>query len=107
MRVKIPALKGFSLYDILEMYVLGIVKGALTARAGGIAFSFLMAIFPFLIFILTLIPHVPIHGFREDFLYLMEQWLPPSTAGYLHENIISYIQTTTTASSIFSCLFFL
>jgi membrane protein len=91
-RVKIPTLEGFSLYDLVEMYILGIVKGALTARAGGIAFSFLMAIFPFLIFILTLIPHVPIPGFQDDFLYLTEQWLPPSTAEYLHDNIISYIQ---------------
>ncbi len=92
MAIKIPALKGFSLYDVLEIYVLGIVKGALSARAGGIAFSFLMSIFPFLIFILTLIPFVPIPGFQEDFFYLMEQWLPPSTSDYIRVNIISYIQ---------------
>ena len=45
-KIKIPGLEGMSLYDVLEMYVLGIVKGALTTRAGGIAFSFFMAIFP-------------------------------------------------------------
>ena len=55
-KVKIPGLEGMSLYDVLEMYILGIVKGALTTRAGGIAFSFFMAIFPFLLFVLTLIP---------------------------------------------------
>ncbi|NOR28285.1 MAG: ribonuclease BN, partial [Lutibacter sp.] len=58
-KVKIPGLQGMSLYDVIEMYVLGIVKGALTSRAGGIAFSFFMALFPFLLFILTLIPFVP------------------------------------------------
>jgi len=90
-RIKIPGVSELSLYDILEMYILGIVKGALTARAGGIAFSFLMAIFPFLIFILTLIPYVPIQGFQEDFLYLMEQWMPPTTSDVANEQVISYI----------------
>jgi len=40
--IKIPGFQGMSLYDILEMYIIGIVKGALTSRAGGIAFSFFM-----------------------------------------------------------------
>lgn len=78
--IKIPGLQGMSLYDILEMYIIGIVKGALTSRAGGIAFSFFMALFPFLLFILTLIPYVPIDGFQEDFLFLIKQILPPNTA---------------------------
>ncbi len=90
-KIKVPGLKGMSLYDLLELYAIGIVKGALTSRAGGIAFSFLMAIFPFLIFILTLIPYVPINGFQEDFLFLMEQWLPPTTSNAANEQVIGYI----------------
>jgi len=45
-KIKVPGLQGLSLYDVLEMYIIGIVRGALTTRAGGIAFSFFMAIFP-------------------------------------------------------------
>jgi len=90
-KIPIPGMRGMSLYDILELYTTGIVQGALTTRAGGIAFSFLMAIFPFLIFMITLIPYVPIDGFQEDFLYLMNQWLPPSTSTVVHEQVINYI----------------
>lgn len=79
-RIKIPGLLGMSLYDVIEMYVIGIVKGALTSRAGGIAFSFFMALFPFLLFILTLIPFVPIENFQGDFLFMIEKILPPNTA---------------------------
>jgi membrane protein len=79
-KVKIPGLEGMSLYDVVEMYVIGILKGALTSRAGGIAFSFFMALFPFLLFILTLIPFVPIEGFQHDFIYAIENLLPPKTA---------------------------
>ena len=78
-KIKILGLEGMSLYDVLEMYVLGIVKGALTTRAGGIAFSFFMAIFPFLLFILTLIPYIPIEGFQEGLFSLIKEVLPPKT----------------------------
>jgi len=79
-KIRIPGLEGLSLYDLLEMYIIGIVKGALTARAGGIAFSFFMALFPFLLFILTLIPFVPIDGFQADFISAIESLLPPNTS---------------------------
>ena len=79
-KIKVPGLKGMSLYDLLEMYIIGIVRGAVTSRAGSIAFSFFMALFPFALFVLTLIPYIPIDHFQEDFMYLVEQALPPKTA---------------------------
>ncbi len=78
-KIKVPGLEGMSLYDVLEMYVIGIVQGALTSRAGGIAFSFFMALFPFALFILTLIPFIPIEGFQEGFMQFIGQALPPKT----------------------------
>ncbi len=78
-RVKLPWLEGLSLYDLLEMYLLGIAEGALGYRAGAIAFSFFMALFPFALFILNLIPYIPIEGFQQDFLKFVEESVPPNT----------------------------
>lgn len=78
-KIKVPGLEGMSLYNVLEMYVLGILRGALTSRAGGIAFSFFMALFPFALFILTLIPFITIEGFQEGFMDFIHQALPPQT----------------------------
>jgi len=78
-KIKIPGLEGMSLYDVLEMYVIGIVKGAITTRAGGIAYSFFMAIFPFLLFVLTLIPYISIDGFQDGLMSLISEVLPPKT----------------------------
>ncbi|TMM31468.1 YihY/virulence factor BrkB family protein [Polaribacter aestuariivivens] len=78
-KIKIPGLEGMSLYDLLEMYFIGIIEGALTTRAGGIAYSFFMAIFPFLLFVLTLIPFVPIEGAQEGLLSIISDVLPPKT----------------------------
>ncbi len=78
-KIKVPGLEGMSLYDVLEMYVVGIVRGALTSRAGGIAFSFFMALFPAALFILTIIPYIPIENFDQIFMNFIEQVLPPET----------------------------
>lgn len=78
-KIQIPALEGLSLYDVLEMYSIGILRGALTTRAGGIAFSFFMAIFPFMLFILTLIPYIPIAGFQDGLFSMIKDGLPPET----------------------------
>uniref|UniRef100_UPI0040479A35 YihY/virulence factor BrkB family protein n=1 Tax=Flavobacterium sp. TaxID=239 RepID=UPI0040479A35 len=77
--IKLKSLEGLSLYDILEMYVLGIFRGAFSYRASAIAFSFFMALFPFALFILNLIPFIPLENFQADFLKFVENGVPPNT----------------------------
>ena len=77
--IKLKSLEGLSLYDILELYVLGIFKGAFSYRASAIAFSFFMALFPFALFILNLIPFIPLENFQADFLEFVEEGVPPNT----------------------------
>ena len=90
-KAHIPGFSGMSIYDLIKIYVKGIFHGTLSARAGGIAFSFLMAIFPFLIFILTVIKYIPIEGFQGDFIFLINQWLPPTTNDAVYDNAIAPI----------------
>ncbi|WP_396183648.1 YihY/virulence factor BrkB family protein [Flavobacterium sp.] len=78
-RIKLPWLEGLSFYDLMELYIIGIVEGAFSYRAGAIAFSFFMALFPFALFILNLIPYIPIEGFQDDFLKFVEDGVPPNT----------------------------
>lgn len=87
-KIKIPGLEGLSLYDVVEMYVLGIIKGALSSRASAISFSFFMAIFPFLLFILNLIPFVPIQDFQADVFAFIDGILPPQTSDFFNNIII-------------------
>ena len=77
--INLKTLEGLSLYDILEMYVIGIFKGAFSYRASAIAFSFFMALFPFTLFILNLIPFIPLENFQSDFLKFVENGVPPNT----------------------------
>lgn len=72
-------LNGLPFYDLLELYITGIVNGSLPYSASAIAFSFFMALFPFALFILNLIPFIPIEGFQQDFLNFVAQGVPPNT----------------------------
>ena len=93
-KIKLPGLEGLSLYDLLELYITGIVKGALTSRASAIAFSFFTAIFPFLLFILIVIPYIPIDDFKIEFQQFLNSFLPPTTSDFFFQNIYSNIDAT-------------
>jgi membrane protein len=86
-KIKLPWLEGLSLYDLLELYILGIIEGAFSYHASAIAFSFFMALFPFALFILNLIPYIPIVGFQEDFLEFVKEGVPPNTYDAIYKII--------------------
>ena len=91
--IKLPGFEGLSIYDLFEMYFIGIVQGALTTRASAIAFSFFTAIFPFLLFIIILIPFIPFSNFQVEFLQFLESFLPPQTSEFFNDNIFENIST--------------
>ena len=87
-KVILPGFKGLSLYDLLEIYISGIIKGTFSSRASSVAYSFFVALFPFLLFILNLIPYVPIEGFKTRFLIFIEDLLPAQTSDLFYPVIV-------------------
>jgi len=77
--IKLPGLENLSLYDLIALYFRGIIESGFSYHASAIAFSFFMALFPFALFILNLIPYIPIEGFQDDFLKFVEEGVPPNT----------------------------
>ena len=105
-KVILPGLEGLSLYDLWEIYSVGIIKGTFSTRAGSIAFSFFMAIFPFLLFILNLIPYVWfIDDFQLQVLVFMDTLLPPQTSEFFNEIFADIVNTP--RAGLLSFTFFL
>ena len=53
-------------------------NGTLGTRSASLAFNFFLAIFPGILFLFSLIPFVPIHGFFDSILLSLEGILPES-----------------------------
>lgn len=83
-RIILPGFDGLSLFDLIDLYASGIVKGTFSSRASSVAYSFFIALFPFLLFILNLIPYVPIEGFQSRFLRFIENLLPAQTTDFFY-----------------------
>lgn len=104
-RIKLPGLGRFSLYHLLDIYGTGIIKGSFSPRASSIAYSFLLALFPFLLLLLNLIPYIPIEGFQTRFLIFVEALLPAQTTQFFYP-IIADIAVNPRAG-LLSFVFFL
>lgn len=90
----LPGLEGLSLYDLWDIYSNGIIKGTFSTRASAIAFSFFMALFPFLLFMLNLIPYIKfIDDFQLQFLVFMDSLLPPNTSDFFNDIFLDIANT--------------
>ncbi|MCY1720262.1 YihY/virulence factor BrkB family protein [Prolixibacteraceae bacterium Z1-6] len=86
-KISLPFFDGVPLYDVALFFWRSIVDGAITTRASAIAFSFFIAFFPFVIFIFTLIPYIPIDNFQEELFLIIKQVVPESTFIPIEETI--------------------
>ena len=77
-RLVLPGFEGIPLHDVILFFSRGLVKGSLNTRATSLAFKFFLAIFPGLIFLITLIPYIPIDNFQVEMLALLKDILPQS-----------------------------
>ncbi len=57
-RVKFRKYENVSLYKILKLFIQNLTDDEILDRANGVAYNFLLAIFPAIIFLFTLIPYV-------------------------------------------------
>ena len=104
--VILPGMEGLSLYDLIVIFYAGIVEGAFSARASAISFSFFMAVFPFLLFMLNLIPFIDfIDDFQLEFLAYIDSLLPPNTREFFDE--IFYDIAAKKRGGLLSFVFFL
>lgn len=75
--VFLPGFRGISLYDVVQFFTGQVKTVGMTERASAIAFNFVMAIPPAIIFLFTLIPFLPIRQqFQEEMYSLIRDVIP-------------------------------
>lgn len=90
-KISLPFFDGVPLYDVAVFFWRSIVDGSITTRASAIAFSFFIALFPFLIFLFTLIPYIPIDNFQNELLILIQNLVPETTYKTIEETLTDII----------------
>jgi len=75
-KITLPFFDGQPLYNVALFFWKGLYDGAITTRASAIAFNFILAMFPTIIFLFTLIPYIPIKDFQPQLMSLIQSVLP-------------------------------
>jgi len=78
-QIKFPGTKGLSAYEVISNFIKGLSKGSLNIRATSIAFHFLLALGPAIIFLLGLIPYLPIRNFQQGLMEILMEVIPKNS----------------------------
>mgnify|MGYP003576673106 FL=1 len=91
--IHLPVL-GISLWQLFQIYISGIFKGNIGRKAASISWSFTLSLFPFLLFLLSVIPYMPHYDKLQFYIFevLMHNIFPSNIEGdvrdYIGTNII-------------------
>ena len=90
-KIILPGFDGLPLYNVLIFFRRGIRQGFIATRASAISFTFFLAIFPFLIFLFSIIPFIPILNFQATLLNLIRDFIPDIAWASVNDTIIDVI----------------
>lgn len=86
-QVSFPGFDKLPIFNVLLFFFRGIRDGRVIARAEAVSFNLVLAVFPAILFLFTLIPLIPIDNFQNDLLLLIQSLLPASTYGVVQRII--------------------
>ncbi len=83
----LPGCKGVPLYDVLRFFLRNIFNGDLNQRAKGLAYSFMTALPPLLIFFFTLVAYFPVDGIQNELLGELGTIIPTKIMGPISNTV--------------------
>jgi membrane protein len=90
-RISLPGFDGVPIFDVAVFFIRGLTEGYITSRAASISYSVFLAIFPFLIFLFTIIPFIPIDNFQQSLLGIIQDFMPQLAYESVKETIIDIV----------------
>ena len=82
-----PGFSGVSIFSVALYFKIAVFEGTLATRSASLAFNFFLAIFPGILFLLSLIPFVPLDGFYDKFIFNLNDILPSAIKGPVLDTI--------------------
>ena len=75
-QIPLPGFEGISILNLFQFLKEVFQKGNFALRSAAVSFRFFIALFPTLIFLLSLIPYLPINGVKENLLVMSAELIP-------------------------------
>lgn len=91
-RLKIKSLNNLSLYEFTGLLISGISQGIFGLRIGAVSWALFFSIFPFLLFLFSVLPYAPLYTEIEELLF--SQFLPRILPERITAEVISYVSET-------------
>lgn len=82
-KVYLPGFNGKSLFQIFQFFFTGLKKNSIVDRSYAISYKFILASFPFVIFLFSLIPFIPIEGLQDQILNSILKSFPDQLLPYI------------------------
>lgn len=108
--IHIPVL-GISLWQMFQIYISGIFKGNIGRKAAAISWSFTISLFPFLLFLLSVLPYMPHYDKLQFYIFevLMHNVFPSNmendVRGYIETNIIPNMKGISNLTIVLALVF--
>ncbi|MFN4365937.1 YihY/virulence factor BrkB family protein [Chryseobacterium hispalense] len=108
--IHIPLL-GISLWQMFQIYIRGIFKDKIGRKAAAISWSFTISLFPFILFILSVIPYMPHYEKLQFYIFdvLMHNVFPSNMEGdvrsYIEESIVPNMKGISNLTIVLALVF--
>ncbi|MGG7467322.1 YihY/virulence factor BrkB family protein [Chryseobacterium arthrosphaerae] len=108
--IHIPVL-GISLWQMFQIYISGIFKGNIGRKAAAISWSFTISLFPFILFLLSVLPYMPHYAKLQFYIFdvLMHNVFPSNMEGdirgYIEANIVPNMKGISNLTIVLALLF--
>ncbi|GEJ43432.1 MULTISPECIES: YihY/virulence factor BrkB family protein [unclassified Chryseobacterium] len=108
--IHIPVL-GISLWQMFQIYISGIFKGKIGRKAAAISWSFTISLFPFILFLLSVLPYMPHYAKLQFYIFevLMHNVFPSNMEGdirgYIEANIVPNMKGISNLTIVLALLF--
>jgi membrane protein len=91
-----PGFKGVSVGEVYDFYAVALSDGSVLERAYSASYKFFLALFPAIIFLMTLIPILPIPNLQTNLLISLETIIPEKIFPLVEQTVIDVIKNTNT-----------
>jgi membrane protein len=108
-KIVLPGFDGQSAYDVSRFFFEAITRGSIPDRAAAISFKFLLAFFPAIIVLISLIPYIPVENLQETVMHTAKELMPQDAYGLIEstlENLLSKKYSTLISIGFIFVLYF-